>query len=262
MFGLRLISAIVGIPLLVATVWYGGVYLLAVVAALMFLGVRELSRMCNLANLRVPFYLMLTGCFILLVFTYVYREGFPGPAVISILVFYLMAVILKYPRLTPLDAAVSFTGTLYVGLILYFYLISTLDEGWIWLIFMLVCTWSNDTAAYLVGRKFGKRRMAPELSPGKTVEGAAGGVLGSVLAAGLLLLFYHELPPAPVLLLGMLVAVAGQAGDLAESAIKRQAGIKDTGGLIPGHGGVLDRFDSMLFTAPLVYYYVGLIIIT
>lgn len=262
MFGLRLLSALVGIPLLVAAVWYGGLYLLAVSAVLMFLGARELSRICNRANLQAPLPLMLAGCLVLLVFTYIFREGFPGPAVLTILIMYLVAVVKLYPRLTPLDAAITFTGTLYVGLILYFYLISTLGDGWIWLVFMLTCTWASDTMAYLVGRKWGKHRIAPALSPGKTVEGAVGGVLGSILAAALVLFFNPQLPVAFVLVLGTLVGVAAQIGDLMESAIKRQAGIKDAGGLIPGHGGILDRFDSMLFTAPLVYYYVGLIIIT
>ena len=262
MFGLRLLSALVGIPLLVAAVWYGGLYLLAVSAVLMFLGARELSRICNRANLKAPLPLMLAGCLVLLVFTYISRSGFPGPAIVTILMVYLVVVVKFYPRLTPLDAAITFTGTLYVGLILYFYLISTLGGGWIWLVFMLACTWASDTMAYLVGRNWGKHRIAPALSPGKTVEGAVGGVMGSVLAASLVLFFNPELPVAYVLVLGTLVGIAAQVGDLVESAIKRQAGIKDAGGLIPGHGGILDRFDSMLFTAPLVYYYVGQIIIT
>jgi phosphatidate cytidylyltransferase len=104
--------------------------------------------------------------------------------------------------------------------------------------------------------------MAPTLSPGKTVEGAVCGVLGSILAALLVIFFSSHLPLLPVLLLGALVGIAGQVGDLVESALKRQAGIKDAGRLIPGHGGILDRFDSMLFTAPLVYHFVGLIIIS
>lgn len=252
----------VGVPLLVAAVWYGGVFLLAVVAGLMFLGARELSRMCNQAGVRAPLFLMLPGCLVLLVFTYLAGEGLSGAAITAILAGYLLVMLVNYPRLTPLDTAVTFAGTLYLGLIIYFYLLSTLQDGWIWLLFMLVCTWSSDTMAYFVGRRFGARRLAPSLSPGKTLEGALGGVLGSVLAAAVVLFFHRQLSPAPVLLLGVLVAFAAQAGDLVESAIKRQAGIKDAGSLIPGHGGILDRFDSMLFTAPLVYYYVGLIIIT
>lgn len=257
-----MLSALVGIPLLVAAVWFGGLFLLAVVAALMFLGAGEFSRMFKGISIRAPLFLMIPGCFILLVLTYLHREGYPGQAVVTILALCLLAVVLLYPRFNPVDAAVTFTGILYVGLILYVFLLGTLNNGLIWLIFLLVCTWSSDTGAYLVGRKWGKRKMAPSLSPGKTVEGAAGGVLGSLLAAALVTVFYRELPVPPVLALGVLVGVAAQTGDLVESALKRQTGVKDTGRLIPGHGGVLDRFDSMLFTAPLVYYYVGLIIIS
>ena len=235
---------------------------MAVSAALMFLGALELNRLCARTSLQAPLPLMLAGCLVLLLFTYIMGDGFPGPAVLTILILYAVAVVMFYPRLTPLDAAVTFTGTLYVGLILYFYLISTLSDGWIWLVFMLLCTWASDTFAYLVGRKWGKHRIAPSLSPGKTVEGAVGGVLGSFLIAALVLLYNPGLSAVLVLTLGALVGVAAQVGDLVESAIKRQAGIKDTGALIPGHGGILDRFDSMFFTAPLVYYYVGWIIIT
>lgn len=135
-----------------------------------------------------------------------------------------------------------------------------MPNGLIWLVLVLVCTWSSDTLAYLVGRRWGKRRMAPELSPGKTLEGAVGGVLGSTIAAWVVVMSYSPLPLWPVLSLGFITGLAAQIGDLVESAIKRLAGIKDAGNLIPGHGGVLDRFDSMLFTAPLVYYYVVLIL--
>lgn len=257
-----MLSAIIGIPLLVAAVYFGGLYLLTVVAALMFLGAREFSRIVEGMDLRAPVFLLLPGCAILMVFTYFNRQEFPGSAVALVLIIYLLAVVILFPRFTPVDAAVSLMGTFYLGLILYVYLLSTIDRGWLWLIFMLICTWSTDTAAYFVGRKWGKRRLAPVLSPGKTVEGAAGGILGSIAASALIVLIHTELPFIQVMVLGLLVGLAAQAGDLFESAIKRQAGIKDAGRLIPGHGGVLDRFDSMLFTAPLVYYYVERIIIS
>ncbi|MGB9845975.1 MAG: phosphatidate cytidylyltransferase, partial [Desulfotomaculales bacterium] len=112
-----------------------------------------------------------------------------------------------------------------------------------------------------IGKYLGRHSLAPGLSPRKTIEGAAGGVLGSILVAGAFLFLYPFLSPAPVLGLGFLLGLAAQAGDLVESAFKRQVGVKDAGVLIPGHGGMLDRFDSMLFTVPLVYYYVQKLII-
>jgi phosphatidate cytidylyltransferase len=126
----------------------------------------------------------------------------------------------------------------------------------------LTGTWVNDTAAYFVGKFLGRRRLVPSLSPGKTLEGAVGGILGSLLVAIGFIFIYPSLPLLPLLVLGLLVGVAAQVGDLVESVFKRQVGVKDAGNLIPGHGGMLDRLDSMLFTAPLVYYYVQKLIIS
>jgi phosphatidate cytidylyltransferase len=153
-------------------------------------------------------------------------------------------------------------GTLYVGLLTYLYLLRMLPDGWIWLIFMLACTWACDTAAYFVGMAFGKRKIAPVLSPKKSLEGAIGGLVGSVLISYLFAYIYPFLPIPKMLLLGLLVGLASEVGDLLESSFKRQAGIKDSSMLIPGHGGILDLIDSSLFTAPLVYYFVLLFIIS
>jgi len=259
-FWKRLLSALIGIPLLLAAVWYGGIFLFLLTTVLMLLGAWEISRIFARIELHLPPALLLTGCTVLLLAAYRWQHGYPGTAVLSVLLLYLLAMLLLYPRLKPIDVAVAFFSTMYVGLIIYLYLLSTLADGWVWLLFMLLCTWASDTAAFLVGRKAGRRQIAPALSPAKTLEGAAGGVAGSFLTALLVALLYPQFPVLPVLILGILVGFGAQAGDLVESAIKRQVGIKDAGKLIPGHGGILDRFDSMLFTAPLVYYYVGLII--
>ncbi|MDQ5851749.1 MAG: phosphatidate cytidylyltransferase, partial [Chloroflexota bacterium] len=121
----------------------------------------------------------------------------------------------------------------------------------------LLITSANDTAAYFVGRAWGRRRMAPSISPNKSWEGAAGGLAGAVVAGALLVpLLGLPISAAMGMLLGGVGGVAGQAGDLAESLLKRQAGIKDSGHLIPGHGGLLDRADSLLFTVPTLYYLV------
>jgi phosphatidate cytidylyltransferase len=127
------------------------------------------------------------------------------------------------------------------------------DEGGWLLLFICVITFTSDTGAYFAGRAWGKRRLAPTLSPGKTVEGAVGGVLATMVVAGL---FGHALRMSLTasLLLGAVAGILGPLGDLWESALKRDLGVKDFGGLLPGHGGVLDRFDSLLFTAPTIYY--------
>jgi phosphatidate cytidylyltransferase len=126
-------------------------------------------------------------------------------------------------------------------------------DGGAWLVlFVLCCTWACDTGAFFAGRAFGRRKLAPTLSPGKTVEGAVGGLLAA-LAMAALLGAALRMGMAAALLLGALAGVLGQVGDLCESAIKRDLGLKDFGSILPGHGGILDRFDSLLLTAPATY---------
>jgi len=122
------------------------------------------------------------------------------------------------------------------------------------LLFTLVVVWVGDTAAYFVGRAVGRTKMAPQLSPGKTWEGAAANVIGS-LAVGVIFSRWMQIDPLHMVAMGGLASVAGQAGDLLESAYKRSAGVKDSGTILPGHGGVLDRIDALILAAPAVWYY-------
>jgi phosphatidate cytidylyltransferase len=127
--------------------------------------------------------------------------------------------------------------------------------GLAWLLFVLVTTWMTDVFAYLVGRKYGKRKLIPHVSPGKTREGAIAALVGGTLS-GVLCGYAFGVPVPFILLLvlGCLVAVGAMLGDLAESLIKRNIGIKDMGSIIPGHGGLLDRIDALLVTVPLTFY--------
>jgi len=132
------------------------------------------------------------------------------------------------------------------------------SERGAWLVmFVLLATWAVDTGAYFIGKFYGKKKLAPRLSPGKTVEGSIGGfvcavVIGAVTAAII------RMPQPHGLILGALIGIVGQIGDLAESALKREVGIKDFGSIVPGHGGILDRIDSLLFTGPVVFWYVAI----
>ena len=128
------------------------------------------------------------------------------------------------------------------------------DIGRQLLLFTLVVVWVGDTAAYFVGRAVGRTKMAPQLSPGKTWEGAAANVIGS-LAVGVIFSRWMQIDPLHMVAMGGLASVAGQAGDLLESAYKRSAGVKDSGTILPGHGGVLDRIDALILAAPAVWYY-------
>jgi len=152
-------------------------------------------------------------------------------------------------------------GFLYISFLLgHFILIHKFPSGPLWILFTLVAVYFGDTAAFYTGRAWGRKKMAPAISPGKTVEGGLGAVGGSI--AGSLLfkgLFFSQIPFLHALVLGLGIGVLGQLGDLWESVLKRSAQVKDSGTLIPGHGGLLDRIDSVLFTGPFVYYYAWII---
>lgn len=152
---------------------------------------------------------------------------------------------------------ITLLGILYVGLLFTpLALLRQRPSGAVWMALALGVTFLNDTAAYFAGRFFGRHKLHPRISPGKTVEGAVGGVLGSVAAAAVVKLFFlPEFTWLDCVLLGVPAGLLGQIGDLCESMIKRGAGVKDSGRLLPGHGGVLDRIDGLLFVTPYVYVY-------
>jgi phosphatidate cytidylyltransferase len=171
------------------------------------------------------------------------------------------AVAARSPYLAWADLGLTLAGALYAGALLgYAPLLASLEEtptrgdGVTWMLLVLLGTAACDTGAYLVGSTLGRHKMIPHISPGKTWEGLAGGVLGAVLGA-LALSGLLRLGWLPAVLLGLAICAAAVAGDLCESLLKRAAGVKDSGNLIPGHGGILDRIDSVLFVLPTVYLF-------
>jgi len=156
------------------------------------------------------------------------------------------------------DSAVTIFGILYVAMLFGFQVaIHKGNHGKEWLVLLYLVIWASDTGAYYVGTAFGRRRLYEKISPKKSVEGLIGGVLASIGVALLcrMWLLPSSLGPAEAAFMGGILALVGTIGDLAESLLKRSAGIKDSGTLIPGHGGILDRMDSMLFAAPVLYFY-------
>jgi phosphatidate cytidylyltransferase len=156
------------------------------------------------------------------------------------------------------DTAITVFGIIYIGLALSTVTSARLLSGGEWLVlFLALVTWAADTGAYYAGTLWGKHLLAPRISPKKTVEGLLGG-MGLAVAAALLaqVWFVPQLRPMDTAILGVVLTGAGLFGDLWESAIKRRVGVKDSGSILPGHGGMLDRIDSLLFTAPAFYYYV------
>lgn len=156
------------------------------------------------------------------------------------------------------DGAMTLFGVLYLGLTLGTLSMTRLLPLGEWLIFfLLLVTWASDTGAYLVGTLYGRHRLAPTISPKKTVEGLVGGLITAIIAGyAARWWFLPELSGLDCLILVTLLTIAGLWGDLTESAMKRSVGMKDSGRILPGHGGMLDRLDSLLFTAPVFYYYV------
>lgn len=156
------------------------------------------------------------------------------------------------------SSAIAVLGTMYVGMLggCLIRLRHDFAEGPKLVFFLLLVVWLGDSGAYYVGKKFGRRKLSPRISPKKTVEGLLGGITTSVITAVVIhLTFFREFPLLHAIIVGAVLSVAGVVGDLAESMWKRSAAVKDSGTLIPGHGGFLDRFDSILYTAPILYVY-------
>lgn len=173
---------------------------------------------------------------------------------LTIMLSLVIVLVRRDVRHTLGDWAVSVAAALYVAMLLaHFVALRQRDFGLQWILLAFVCTWVCDSAAYLVGKAIGRRPFAPRISPHKTWEGTLGGVATAALA-GLLAVPLVGLAIAASLVLGCAIAIIAVVGDLAESFLKRQLGIKDFSSLIPGHGGVLDRLDSLLFAVPFVYY--------
>lgn len=270
---LRVVSGLVLIPIIVAAAWWQ-VSTAALVALCAALGIRELAGI-----LRAGGYAPRTAFGIVFGIALCAAAAFQPATAFDLtgatlaigVIAALIVEIARTDRSTSLLSwALTIAGALYVGWLLSHFILlgqinTPLDGGWLafaqippgtaWICFSLAITWLQDTAAYFVGRRFGKRSFAPILSPKKTWEGAFGGFLASVLTA-LIAVPILGLPVSlfAAALIGAVAGIAGPLGDLAESLIKRQIGIKDSGQLIPGHGGILDRIDSLLFTGPLIYY--------
>ena len=156
------------------------------------------------------------------------------------------------------DVAYAALGFLYIPLLLmHLVMLHRTTYGWQWLLVIMLIVMTNDSAAYYTGSAFGKHRLYPQVSPKKSIEGALGGLVGSI--GGTLLArftFFPQLTLRDAVLTAILIGMLGQTGDLFESLLKRSFGVKDSGNSIPGHGGVLDRLDSIIFAAPAMYYYV------
>jgi len=261
---LRVVSALVLLPTAVWLTWIGGVpfALLAAVASAVM--AYELIRMFAPAGVASAFGVLVAGAFPLSILAAPHGQLLPGwfplavaAATIVLLVLFLFgrAPVEEVPR----GVAIVGFSWLYCGLLLT-PLVGLRDHfthGFGWVVLAFLATWGNDTLAYFAGHAFGKHKLLPRISPKKTWEGFFGGVAGSLLGVSLVwwLLLREDLSLGGALAIGAGASVLGPLGDLAESLVKRAAGVKDSSNIIPGHGGLLDRVDALLFVGPWVYFY-------
>jgi phosphatidate cytidylyltransferase len=293
----RVLTAAVGIPVVLLLIYAGGWYLAGAVALLTILGLREFYALCALppqrdaadhtadAQTAASASKLVRWAFASAqVFGYLFAVLFPAAysvtakatvahvhLAIAVLATAILGIAVRAGKVRPPESNVSIAllGSLCLPL-LFGYLVllrqlggqplalarlhAPVPAGACWLFLVFAASWAADTAAYSVGRVWGRRKLCPAVSPGKTVEGAIGGLAASIVVTGMLGAWFG-LPLWSGLLLGATLGVTGQLGDLAESRLKRWAGVIVSGALLPGHGGVLDRFDSLLFSAPVAFYY-------
>ena len=255
----RVITALLGIPLLIAVIWFGEPWFTILVAIWGVLAVFEFYRLVAASKVPPLTYFGLIWTLLFILSPHFDYGIITPPLLASAVVLPLIWLLLRPQKETAFAGwAWTIAGILYVGWLLsYLVALRGLDAGRDWLFFALFTNFGSDTAAFFVGRTWGKHHLAPSISPGKTWEGAIAGVFGAIMVSlGLVALFSLPLSYWQAILLGLLVSIFGQLGDLVESLFKRNMGVKESGKLMPGHGGLLDRMDSVVFAGVVVYYYV------
>ncbi len=268
----RLISAAAFLPIIAVSIWFGDIWFSLVVGAAAFLGFYEFHQLVRKKGQTPPLF---PGLLLIAAIMYFAHRG-------EIYNVWLLPAIVLFPLVwVVLRSLISHTGaegafgdwlwtmggTIYVGWLLSFWILLRGTFGWEWTLLSILSTFAVDSAAYFIGRAWGKHPLSLGISPGKSCEGAVGGIIGGVAAVIILSYLLGLIEASPfsgilgthlevwkVLVLGVLVSIFAQVGDLAESMLKRGVGAGESSKLIPGHGGILDRLDSLLFTGVLAYY--------
>ena len=272
----RILTAIVLILAVFALIFFGQLWMMTLFAAIVaelaayeYLKLAAVGAESHGVSLRIPLWWMALGTALAFVVT---LPNFPVDAQLPVLSALTLALFAWNGFRAPLIQVLPDTAQGLFGLIWIAYPLTLIpllwkqEDGPALVVFLMVCVWAGDIAALYIGRAFGRHKLAPRLSPGKTWEGSVASILGSMAAAGLVifigdrltargnLLLHITEPVWQTLLLAAILNIAAQLGDLLESAVKRGAGVKDSGTMLPGHGGILDRIDALLLAAPILWF--------
>jgi phosphatidate cytidylyltransferase len=260
MFWVRFRSSVILAVVTLFTVIMGGNLLFAVMGIISLIGLNELFKVLKVNNTIIG-YIGYLACISYYAMVYFNLKDYYMMFFIAFLMLLMFAYVFTFPKYRSEQVCLAFFGLFYVAVMMsHIYQVRIHEDGlWlVWLIF--IGAWGSDTCAYLVGIMIGKHKMSPKLSPKKSIEGGIGGIVGAALIGGIygFVIRDHIVgisnPHLAFAIICGASSVIAQIGDLAASAIKRNYEIKDYGNLIPGHGGILDRFDSIIFTAPIVFY--------
>lgn len=268
MLGMRILTAIIGIPAAIVIINYGSWLFAITVVVLALVAWHEFFTMMQSKDIKIQYPIGLIGIILATGCAWLGNAQELVMVMMLVVLLTMAQTILNHKKFGVIEAAFTILGAMYISLTFvhllllrfvnqqdYFYTaLGNLSAGAIYLWLAFIGTWASDTLAYFAGSLLGRHKLCPAISPGKTFEGAIGGLIGSI--AGVVAMgWLCGLPVVHMAFLGLLIGIVAPLGDLAESALKRFAGVKDSGNILPGHGGILDRFDAIMFSVPVVYYY-------
>lgn len=251
----RFITAVLGIPLIIGVLFSGDIYRVIFFTVMAIIALYEFQHMMDKSGIKV-LYLPAYALLLFMLFSSNLTEHIFF-LFFAITISIVAILVIRYPIYSIVDISMNFFAAFYIGFFLHYAVeISLWQQAFHVLLFTFILTWSSDVGGYFFGKLWGKNKMSSQLSPKKTWEGALGGIIMTVLFAFIYLLFNNSIDISNInlLILGILSSIFAQFGDLFVSAVKRYFNTKDAGKIIPGHGGVLDRFDSFFLVLPVIYY--------
>lgn len=258
----RIITGFIGGAAFIGFLLIGGLWFAALISLLAYIAYFELIKMSSIKLASIPSVVgfVYLGAILLSSLSNQFKDSFFQldyfQVMLSFVFLLLFLTILSKNEFSIEQAGVLFIGVFYIGFGFLTFIEARLDHGLALVLFTLLVIWSTDSGAYFTGRKLGKHKLWPSISPNKTIEGSIGGVVIALLAAVIFQLISMTFEDwGYVLILALIISIGGQIGDLVESGLKRHYQVKDSGTLLPGHGGVLDRFDSLLFVFPILYLF-------